>query len=106
MKVLTLPDWNERVLDTIFESDERPKGYGFMEYDAVINGRYVLSHLDSDLARLIRFHEGVRFEMETRPGKQFGVVCYPWQVEFLRAYLEGDAGLRIISMETLWYALQ
>jgi len=106
LKLLTLPDWNERVLDAVFEPDERPKGYGFMEYDAVINGRYVLSHLDSDLARLIRFREGVRFENETRPGKQFGVVCYPWQVEFLRAYLEGDAGLRIISMEALWDALQ
>ena len=106
LKLLTLPDWNERVLDAIFESDERPKGYGFMEYDAVINGRYVLSHLDSDLARLIRFREGVRFENETRPGKQFGVVCYSWQVEFIRAYLEDAVALRVIRMENLWDALQ
>jgi len=106
LKLLTLPDWNERVLDALFERKCRSWNQGFMEYDAVINGRYVLSHLDSDLARLIRFREGVRFENETRPGKLFGVVCYPWQVEFLRAYLEGSAGLRVIQMEALWDALQ
>jgi len=106
IKILTLPNWNEHVLDAVFESDERPKGYGFMEYDAIINGRYVLSHLDSDLGRLIHFREGVRFETEEQTGRQFGVVCYPWQVEFLRAYLEGCAGLRVIRMEALWDALQ
>jgi hypothetical protein len=106
LQILTLPNWNERVLDALFESDTRPKGYGFMEYDAVINGRYVLSHLDSDFGRLIRFREGVRYETETQTGRQFGVVCYPWQVEFLRAYLEGCAALRVIQMEALWDALQ
>jgi hypothetical protein len=99
LQILTLPDWKERVLDALFESEERPKGYGFMEYDAVIDGRYVLSHLDSDLGRLIRFREGLRLENDT--GRLFGAVCYPWQAEFLRAYLDGSARLRIIEMENL-----
>ena len=106
LRILTLPDWNDRVLDALFESDSRPKGYGFMEYDAVINGRYVLSHLDSDLGRLIRFREGVRYETEERTGRLFGVVCYPWQAEFLRAYLDSAVKLRIIKMEDLWNAMQ
>jgi len=98
--ILTLPDWKERVLDALFESECRSRpGYGFMEYDACVNGVYVLSHLDSDLARLIRFREGLRLETDT--GRQFEVVCYPWQAEFLRTYLEGCARLRIIKMETL-----
>ena len=100
LQILTLPDWNERILDALFESEVRPKpGYGFMEYDACINGVYVLSHLDSDLARLIRFREGLRLETDTE--RQFGVVCYPWQAEFLRTYLDGATRLRIIKMENL-----
>jgi hypothetical protein len=100
LKILTLPNWNERVLDALVESETRLEpGYGFMEYDAVIDGRYVLSHLDSDLGRLIRFREGLRLETDT--GREFGVVCYPWQAEFLRTYLEGCVRLRIIKLETL-----
>jgi len=82
LQILTLPDWNERVLDALFESDARPKGYGFMEYDAVINGRYVLSHLDSDLGRLIRFREGVRYETEERTGGCSGWCVIPGRRSF------------------------
>jgi hypothetical protein len=84
-----------------------------MEYDAIVNGVYVFSHLDSDLARLIRFREGLRLEEKglpwrTETERQFEVIGYPWQGEFLRAYLEGAAKLRFraIPMEKLWDALQ
>jgi len=113
LKLLTLPDWNERVLDALFERKCRSWNQGFMEYDAVINGVYVFSHLDSDLARLIRFREGLRLEKEgfpwqTETERQFEVVGYPWQAEFLKAYLGGATKLRFraIPMETLWNALQ
>ena len=103
LRLLTLPDWKERVLDALFESEARlQKGYGFMEYDAVINGAYTLSHLDADLARLIKFQEGVSKHVD----KQFMVLCYPWQQEFLRAYLGEHVRLRIISMEELRNAIE
>jgi hypothetical protein len=113
LKLLTLPYWNERVLDALFERECRSWNQGFMEYDAVVNGVYVFSHLDSDLARLIRFREGLRLEEEgfpwrTETDRQFEVVCYPWQAEFLKAYLGGIPRLRFraIPMEKLWNALQ
>jgi len=105
LQILTLLDWNEKILGAVFESDERRTGYGSFEYDARINGRYVLSHLDSDLARLIRFRECVRYETETRPGTKFGVVCFPWQEDFLRIYMEGLVGFRVIKPEDLWNAI-
>jgi len=108
LKLLTLPDWNERVLDALFERECRSWNQGFMEYDAVVNGVYVFSHLDSDLARLIRFREGLRFEEKglpwrTETERQFEVVCYPWQAEFLKVYLGGIPRLRFraIPMEKL-----
>jgi len=101
LRVLTLPGWNEKILDALFEPEQRPKGYGFMEYDARIDGVYVFSHLDSDLARLIRFREGLCLETETE--NQFEVLGYPWQAEFLKAYLGGIPRLRIkiIKMEAI-----
>jgi len=107
LKLLTLPDWNERVLDALFERECRSWNQGFMEYDARVNGIYVFSHLDSDLARLIRFREGLRVEeqgypWQTEKDRQFDVIGYPWQAEFLKAYLEGAAKLRIIPMDALW----
>ena len=92
LQILTLLDWNEKILGAVFESDERRTGYGSFEYDARINGRYVLSHLDSDLARLIRFRECVRYETETRPGTKFGVVCFPWQEDFCGFIWKGWLG--------------
>jgi len=106
LKILTLPDWNEKVLDALFESEQRSWNRGFMEYDACNNGVYVFSHLDSDLARLIRFREGLRLETETE--NQFEVLGYPWQAEFLKEYLDGIPRLRLkmIWMEALLDALR
>ncbi|MCL2299372.1 MAG: hypothetical protein FWC27_04410 [Firmicutes bacterium] len=101
--LLTLPDWKEKVLNALFESEARlQQGYGFMDYDAAINGTYTLSHLDADLARLIKFREGIQKHTD----KRFMVVCYPWQRDFLRAYLGEHVKLKIISMEELQNAIE
>jgi len=103
LRILTLPDWKERVLDALFESEARlQQGYGFMDYDAAINGAYTLSHLDADMVRLIKFSEGVQKHTD----KRFMVLCYPWQRDFLRAYLGERVQLRIIRMEELQNAIQ
>ena len=103
LRILTLPDWKERVLDALFESEVRlQQGYGFMDYDAVINGAYTLSHLDADLVRLIKFCEGVQKHTD----KRFMVLCYPWQRDFLYTYLGERVTLRIITMEELQNAIE
>lgn len=56
----------------------------------------VLSHLDGDLARLLRFREG----LWTHSGK-FEVVCFPQQVEFVRDFLGERAGVREIPIEAV-----
>jgi len=104
LQILTLPNWHERMLDAFFEPEQRPKGFSSFEYDARINGVYVFSHLDADLARLIRFREGLHLEAETK--NQFEVLCYTWQREFLKSYLGDRVKLKFYRTEVIQNAVQ
>lgn len=93
LRILALPDWKEKLLDLLFEPDTRSYGKGFMEYDACVGGVYIYSHLDGDLARLIRFREA----MDTQTEK-FEVLCFPDQAPLLREYLTPHVSLKTIDM--------
>ena len=99
--ILTLPDWQEKLLDLLFEPSTRTYGRGTMEYDAQVDGVKVLSHLDGDLARLLRFREG----LWTHSGK-FEVVCFPQQTGFVHSFLGDWVGVREIRIETVEETLQ
>lgn len=99
-RILTLPDWNERMLGALFSPQMRPQGYGFMEYDAFWEGTYIYSHLDSDIARLVRFREALETQTE-----RFEVLCFPWQSGFLQEYLGQRVILKQLEMESLEAAL-
>ena len=99
--ILTLPDWQERLLDLLFEPSTRTYGRGTMEYDAQVDEVKVLSHLDGDLARLLRFREG----LWSHSGK-FEVVCFPQQAEFVRSFLGDRVEVREIRIETVEETLQ
>jgi hypothetical protein len=60
----------------------------------------VLSHLDGDIARLIRFRESQR--CRTEPA---AVLCFPWQTGFLKACLGELAELREIEPDAVETAL-
>lgn len=94
--ILTLSDWQERVLDLLFEPSTRTYGRGTMEYDAQVGAVKVLSHLDGDLARLLRFREGLWSHR-----RKFEVVCFPQQAEFVREFLGDRAKVREIPLEVV-----
>lgn len=101
LRILTAPNWKERILDALFLPEIRSYGIGRFEYDACVEGGYVFSHLDSDLNRLIRFKEAI----EHIPGP-FEVLRFPHQVEFLWEYLEGRAVIKTIGLEAIEQALE
>lgn len=101
LRILTAPNWKERILDALFLPEIRSYGIGRFEYDACVEGGYVFSHLDSDLNRLIRFKEAI----EHIPGP-FEVLRFPHQVEFLWEYLEGRAVIKTIRLEAIEQALE
>ena len=101
LRLMTVPDWKEQLLSSLFDPEVRSYGRGRFEYDAYVYGGYVFSHLDGDLARLIRFREVI----EQMPGP-FEVICFPYQVDFLREYLAGRAVIKTIGLEAIESALK
>lgn len=101
LKLLTVPDWKERLLSLLFDPDTRSYGRGMFEYDACVDGAFVFSYLDGDLARLIRFKEGT--EGRTEP---LEVLCFPHQADFLKEYLAGRAVIKTIEMDVVEAALE
>ena len=100
LALLTIPDWREKILDALFERESRSFDRGVFEYDACVDGRYILSHLDGDIARLIRFKEAISsMRVETE------VVCFGEQVDFLKEYLGGEVRLSVIEREAIEEAI-
>ena len=62
--------------------------------DAKIGDAYVFSHLDGDLARLVRFKEAV----ENQRGN-YEVLCYPYQMAFIREYLGSRVTIKTIGFD-------
>lgn len=93
--LLTVPHFRTRIEEVLFEPDDRSYGQDRFEYDACIDGVYVLSFLDGDLARLMRFSQAasgfaVRYE----------VVCFPDQRELVQAVCS-TASVKVIDREVV-----
>lgn len=71
-----------------------------MEYDAQNGNTLILSHLDGDIARLVRVRQAL--EHSKVP---YEIMCFPWQCPFLHGYIGPRAQLREISMTDLEAAL-
>ena len=94
LKILTVPDWNETLLDLLFESEDRTYNLAKIEADAIENDVYMYSFLDSDLSRLLRFRRGLRSQKIDK----YEILCFEEQSDFLLALFGEDAPLRIIDL--------
>lgn len=100
LRILTLPDWNEQILSVVFPAEWRLTAPGSMEYDAQREKTFILSHLDGDIARLVRLRQALAHTQVP-----FEVMCFPWQSAFLHEYLGGNVQLREIELDALESAL-
>ena len=100
LKILTLPDWHEKLMSVLFSAKMRPKGYGSIEFDAYWDNKYYYSHLDGDMARLIRFRESLQSQAQP-----FESLCFPWQAKFLSGYLGNAVTLKQLAAPKVLKAL-
>ncbi len=84
LRLLLLPDWNERLLSVMFYPEHRSYNTGCFAYDAFVDGVYVFEFFDGDIARLELF----RFGISDR-NVRCSVLCFPFQVGLVRRVL-GD----------------
>lgn len=90
LRILTTPDWNEKILDSIFPPDMRIKTAS--NFDAQRGGTFYVSHLDSDIAKLIRVKQSAAKE-------PLSFVCFPWQAEFIASYFGSDVEKRVVDID-------
>ena len=93
LRLICIKEASKTLLDLLFESDSIANGLGLFEYDAYVNQKYILSHLDGDVTRLIRFKEALlsnRYDSE--------VICFDFQADYVNAFLAGLATVKVIDM--------
>lgn len=95
LKVLTLPDWNERLLELLFDFEDRSFNKSSIECDAIEDGVFVYSFLDSDIIRLSRF----RSMLKEDSTKKFEFVCFREQGHLLRSIFGSKIKLRFIDLK-------
>lgn len=100
LRILTIPDWKERLLDLLFDPDDLAVDTGNFEYDAFEDGRYVISFLDSDIIRLNRFAGGT-----TGIEEKTSVICFPEQVSFVRKLVGPKVTITTVTLEMVEDAL-
>ena len=96
LKFISIPRWREYLLELLFGEDQIVKLTSF-EYDAKINGTYILSHLDSDLCRLNRFREAIIDD----PDEKYEALCFEWQYDFVKRFLGDLAKVTVISFDAV-----
>lgn len=99
-RLFTIPKWQDKVLQLLFEDDQRSYGSGQFEYDAVVDGTYVFVHFDGDLARLIRYRDASQFFKGPHE-----VLCFPQQVEYIKSYLGKNVTIKTIDIDVIEEAL-
>ena len=96
MRMFTVPDWNEKVLELLFDSEDRSYNQGMFEYDALVDGSYVFSFLDFDIARLVRFREAI-----LNKDIKCEVLCFAYQLLFLQKYLGKRVTYKTLDMDLI-----
>ena len=95
LKFISIPNWQERILNLLFDDEYRSFNRGNFEFDAKINGTYILSHLDSDLCRLNRFREAIIDD----PNDKYEVLCFEWQYHFVKKFMGELAKVTPVSFD-------
>ena len=102
LRLLTIPALQSCLRSVLFPLRLQVNGFVECDCDAVDGGKYILSLLDGDLARLVRFRLAAIEDAEHR----YEAVCYPWQLEYAKPFLGERIELKLIDPACIDAALQ
>lgn len=97
LKLFKIPCFQERILSYMFEEKDicRNSGYG---WHAIIDGVYVFSYLDTNIAALSRFYETAK---RGKDKNKFMVICYDFQEKFIKQHFEGIASIATMPFKEI-----
>lgn len=96
LKIITTQDWHRKLLSCVFDEYD-PDFSSSVDCDTIINGKYVLSMFDGNIARLRRFNQSI-YE---RTPQQFQIICFPWQTETIKNILDFNISILEVDIEDL-----
>ena len=101
LSLLCIPELQAKLAAVLFPARMRIAGYADCDCDAMDNDKYILSHLDGDLARLLRFCRAAKEDA----AHSYEVLAFPFQAEYVRA-VAGVASLRCVALDKVTSALK
>ncbi len=96
LRILSYPNWSQKLLHALFTPEDIEACGGYFGCDALVDGRFIISMLDSDLAKFIRFQN-----RDTTTSYPYEVICYPWQVAFIRQAVGDEVTIQTLDMGTV-----
>ena len=96
LKLLLRPNWEEQILSAVFPADWRLTLPSNLECDARRDNTFILSHLDGNIARLVRLRQALDYSP-----LPFEILCFPWQTALLHEYLGSRVELRELTIDAL-----
>lgn len=100
LRLLLIPNWNERLLCALFDPNQRAYNQGLFEYDAIVDGSFLFEFFDGDIARLIRFQKAAPAYRN-----RCELLCFPFQVGLVRRVLGDLVYIRTIETTAILDAL-
>lgn len=87
LKILTVPDYHNKLLRLVFKDDEISTGSDGFMHDAHRNGVYVLSFLDGDVTRLHWYKQIIKDNEELGKKYEYAILCYYEQREEVKSFM-------------------
>ena len=98
LRILLLENWHEELLSALFPEEIRIQQFDMC--DAMWQEKHVCVYMHGDLAKLAWIR---RFGLQIEA--QFEVVCFPFQADFVKAYLGDLATVKVIALDVVEKAL-
>lgn len=99
LNIMTKKNWHDILKEEIFPEEYINFKYSNIDCDAIDknNNKYILMFFDGNVGRLKRFKQASYDSAKNN----FEVLCFSWQANFIKEYMEDNVTCRILSIDDI-----
>lgn len=97
LDIMTRKNWHDILKEEIFPEEYINFKYSNIDCDAIDKNKYILMFFDGNIGRLKRFKQASYDSTKNK----FEILCFPWQANFIKEYMEDNATCRILSLDDI-----